>query len=791
MAPGKSNSNSKVELEEELKAVVLADSFDDLFQPLALNRPRCLLPLCNVPMIEYTLEFLSSSGVRETILICKSHADRLQAYIKQSKWGRSSHSSMKIRIKVARTAESVGDALRDIDNDTGLRSDFILCTGMVVSNMDLSKLVAAHMANKRNDKDHIMTVLLQEASQSHRLRDKSDESVYLIDPSSNKLLGINSFPSLPKPKSMTIQTEVIISYPEVELRADLVDTNIFVCSPQVLALFTENFDYQTMRRDFIHGILASDLLSSSIYAHVLAGTSTSAPENPEDDGLDAARDADVNAAADTEFDFINHSGYAAGVIDTSAYDSISRDLIGRWAYPLCPDSSPVDGAVYTYNRGCVYKAQSVFLGRESYVERNVVLGPNSHVADFARVLESVLGAKCSVGERSVVRGAYLFDEATVGKGSVIERTIIGERVTILDNVVIERGCIIGDDVTIGPNIRIPSFTHIARRKPQSSNTFSDDDLDGYSDEEESNSGSEGQQMPGSNTAEHEDHETSNGNATVGMQGTYSSEPFDTHVLGSSGIGYVWSKYGQGNMNNSDADSDDYDYDYADNEGVKLRQLRAIGSYFADIEIAENELKDEESDEHSSDQEQEIENTSPMQVFERELRLTIARAFERNHSIEDTAFEISNVRLSYNGDQNDMRRIVAQEILGNIDLGGLPTSAKKVLSRWGGVIKRCISNEIEQVEVVDIVERYCALDPAVSDDLRSRLFRQTIPLLYEFDIVEDLAIIAWYNKAVTKSSDEVSRELVQKIEVFVDWLNESEEEEDDDDDDDNDEESDDE
>ncbi|KAI9505012.1 nucleotide-diphospho-sugar transferase [Coemansia spiralis] len=700
MAPGKSNSNSKVELEEELKAVVLADSFDDLFQPLALNRPRCLLPLCNVPMIEYTLEFLSSSGVRETILICKSHADRLQAYIKQSKWGRSSHSSMKIRIKVARTAESVGDALRDIDNDTGLRSDFILCTGMVVSNMDLSKLVAAHMANKRNDKDHIMTVLLQEASQSHRLRDKSDESVYLIDPSSNKLLGINSFPSLPKPKAMTIQTEVIISYPEVELRADLVDTNIFVCSPQVLALFTENFDYQTMRRDFIHGILASDLLSSSIYAH---------------------------------FDFINHSGYAAGVIDTSAYDSISRDLIGRWAYPLCPDSSPVDGAVYTYNRGCVYKAQSVFLGRESYVERNVVLGPNSHVADFARVLESVLGAKCSVGERSVVRGAYLFDEATVGKGSVIERTIIGERVTILDNVVIERGCIIGDDVTIGPNIRIPSFTHIARRKPQSSNTFSDDDLDGYSDEEESNSGSEGQQMPGSNTAEHEDHETSNGNAT----------------------------------------------------------LRAIGSYFADIEIAENELKDEESDEHSSDQEQEIENTSPMQVFERELRLTIARAFERNHSIEDTAFEISNVRLSYNGDQNDMRRIVAQEILGNIDLGGLPTSAKKVLSRWGGVIKRCISNEIEQVEVVDIVERYCALDPAVSDDLRSRLFRQTIPLLYEFDIVEDLAIIAWYNKAVTKSSDEVSRELVQKIEVFVDWLNESEEEEDDDDDDDNDEESDDE
>ncbi|KAJ2336259.1 translation initiation factor eIF-2B epsilon subunit, GEF, partial [Coemansia sp. RSA 2671] len=69
MAPKKAIV-TKVGEEKELKAVVLADSFDDLFQPLALNKPRCLLPLCNVPMIEYTLEFLAASGVAETIIIC-------------------------------------------------------------------------------------------------------------------------------------------------------------------------------------------------------------------------------------------------------------------------------------------------------------------------------------------------------------------------------------------------------------------------------------------------------------------------------------------------------------------------------------------------------------------------------------------------------------------------------------------------------------------------------------------------------------------------------------------------
>ena len=38
--------------EEILQAVVVADSFDQNYQPLTLMKPRCLLPLANVPLIE-------------------------------------------------------------------------------------------------------------------------------------------------------------------------------------------------------------------------------------------------------------------------------------------------------------------------------------------------------------------------------------------------------------------------------------------------------------------------------------------------------------------------------------------------------------------------------------------------------------------------------------------------------------------------------------------------------------------------------------------------------------------
>ncbi|KAJ2455527.1 translation initiation factor eIF-2B epsilon subunit, GEF, partial [Coemansia sp. RSA 2337] len=567
MAPKKSIA-TKISEKKELKAVVLADSFDDLFQPLALNKPRCLLPLCNVPMIEYTLEFLAASGVSEAILICKSHSEKLQAYIRQSKWKRSS-TPMKVNTTAAQSATSVCDALRKIDESSVITSDFILCTGLVVSNMNLTELVAAHVANKSRDRNQIMTMLLREAASTHRLFDKSDESVYIIEPSTSRLLAVNTSPSLPRAHDVDIPTNAIIYKmpkveprtgfidtnesvysPEVELRADLIDTHVSICSPEVLSLLTENFDYQVMRRDFVHRTLVSDLLSSTIYAHILTGSSSvlseavSAAAATSPEALAPALGA-LDLSAGGGITSVSHSGYAAGVADTAAYDAISRDLIGRWAYPLCPDSNPIDGPPYSYHRGAVYKTPSVFLGRESRVDHHVILGPNSHVADHARVFDSVLGSGCRVSGQSVVHGSYLFDGASVGRGSVVEKSILGERVTILENVVIERGCLIGDDVVIGPNVRIAAFSRISRRAPQSSQAPANNDFDSYSEasyDSDVVDSDESDESGDANIARDKDHQVASHTSTTGQSSQPSSagiEVFDTQTLGASGVGYVW------------------------------------------------------------------------------------------------------------------------------------------------------------------------------------------------------------------------------------------------------------
>lgn len=60
-----SKANEDVKREQKLQAIILADSFSKTFRPITEENPKVLLPLVNVPMLDYTIEFLSQNGVEE------------------------------------------------------------------------------------------------------------------------------------------------------------------------------------------------------------------------------------------------------------------------------------------------------------------------------------------------------------------------------------------------------------------------------------------------------------------------------------------------------------------------------------------------------------------------------------------------------------------------------------------------------------------------------------------------------------------------------------------------------
>ena len=440
-----------------IQAVVLADSFNERFMPITLDKPRCLLPLVNVPIIEYTLEFLAVSGIQEVILYCRSHADQIREYVNGSRWNKpSSTLSIQVVVGSGEGVVSVGDALRDIDSKSLVTGDFVLCSADIVSNLNIGDLLKRHQQARKKDKNFIMTMITRQADPDHRTREHAEGAVFMLSGDGfDECVGyypVDYEECLKRDRKLAIDMEKPFQTAlntHLKIRYDLLDTGIDICALNVLALFTENFDYMDVRRDFCRGVLTSDLMGHKLRVEVI-------------DGLGST------------------CGYAARVRDQRLYDAISRDIISRWAFPVVPERNlqlDDDSGQVKVNKGLKYISEGVLLGRSCQIGKNTVIAESVMIGEGTRVQESVIGRGVQIGANCVIDGAYLWDGVQVESGSVIRKgCIIADRSKIKQMTTILENCLITADVVVGPRVSIPQGTRIAKWSDRLQSLTLEDDL---------------------------------------------------------------------------------------------------------------------------------------------------------------------------------------------------------------------------------------------------------------------------------------------------------------------------
>lgn len=418
--------------ERNLQAIVLCDTYLPRFMPLTAHKPRCLLPLANTPLIEYTLEFLVNCGAKEVYLMCCSHAAQVTEYIKQSKWA-SAFVPFKVQTIELPNTMSVGDAMRDIDARGIITSDFLLISGDVVCNIDFDKVWDAHVRRKKEDKNCIMSMVLRKASALHRSR-SNRTGLFVVDNSTKRLVVYQR--SILQ-REIDVDAAELLKLTEVAFRNDLIDCRIDICTMDVPALFTENFDYEHLRDDFVRGILTSDLLGKTIYAHII------------------------------------DEGYAARVESFKTYKGVTKDIVSRYSYPLVVDSNIVQGRSYTYQRGHIYKERDVVLSQSCTIGMSTIIGSETAVGDSSLVQGSVVGRGCVIGSNAVVENSCLWDGVKVEDGAVVSGAIIGDNVTVSAGARVEPGAVVGSGAVIEADAVVPPGSRIrGRARDRHSSTHS-------------------------------------------------------------------------------------------------------------------------------------------------------------------------------------------------------------------------------------------------------------------------------------------------------------------------------
>jgi hypothetical protein len=94
-----------------------------------------------------------------------------------------------------------------------------------------------------------------------------------------------------------LDTALLSERDSVHVHSDLVDACIYICAPEVLVLFSDNFDFQHIQRDFIRGVLSEEELGNKLHIHLL------------------------------------HTEYAAHIANLRSYAAVSMDILSRRAPP--------------------------------------------------------------------------------------------------------------------------------------------------------------------------------------------------------------------------------------------------------------------------------------------------------------------------------------------------------------------------------------------------------------------------------------------------------------------------
>ncbi len=741
-----------------LQAVLLADSFTKTFRPLSLDTPKVLSPLNNVAMLDYTIEWLASSGVRELFVFAVHHADSVEAYVEMSKWS----SAIKVTCVKDEQCTNPGDALREMDKRGLVRSDpFILMSGDVITNADVKSAIKDHEIRHKKDPSAMMTVLFKEVGEGSELRAADDDLVVGLNPDTSRIVLFDDRSCDP---GVEIPSSFFDSHKSVSVRSDLLDCGIDICSPDVLARFSDEFDYRSIRSQFVRNSVAEEEegLQNKIFGHVLSANE-----------------------------------YAARVHDFRTYAKVSRDMIYRWVYPVVPDNLPSGYERkyrYEYARHATYREArgETTVDRTAVVGNGCIIGADNTIAAGCRIGETVLGRGCAVGVNVSLVGSHLWDGVVVEDFASVSYAIVGEGAVIKKGAVVGRGCVIGKGCVVGENVVLPNFTRITNSQVHEGGI---DDGEGWSSDEDD-----------------------------GGDGIVEEKKTDHGVVGPDGVGRVYAFTGddddedewdeeeelKGELTSVESQSLGFERagELREKKFVMQEKMEGGADEFGPIRVEDGGV-DGADDAESGDKDDssfawgggggDVEFVMGRQRgvdVVSELK-NLCLDHEEGSDLKNLAIEMNSFKFSQNATYVDCCHAAAlavgERISGKVGgeggLGKVVGAAKREFESWSELFAKLSPRVEDGVGIVVGVESLFEKGQGCWAEIGGKdgAFRFLLQTLYDLEVVSEETLLRWADERRSGGGGEVAQKLFQEkgTQDFLEWLEDDEDDSDEDDEDDSD------
>jgi mannose-1-phosphate guanylyltransferase/phosphomannomutase len=376
-----------------VKAVILAGGEGTRLRPLTSNQPKPMMPLVNRPMMEHIVRLLAQHGFDDIVVTVAFLANQIRDY-----FGDGSDFGVRMRYATEETPLGTAGSVRNASQE--LDETFLVISGDVLTDIDLSAIVKAHQ-----DAGALASIALK------RVENPLEFGIVITKPDGT----IERF--LEKPTWG-------------EVFSDTINTGIYVLEPGIFD-FIASDEVVDFAGDVFPAVLDKKLplLGTVVDGYWEDVGTLEAYLRAHQDGLDQRVRIDIDGFRIGEGIWL---GEGADVDPTARIDG--PVVIG--------DNCRIEARAHL--REYTVLGTDVVVKAEAFLERavchdHVYIGPNARLRGcvigrstdlrgHARVEEGVIvGDECFIGEQAVINpGVKVYPFKTVENGAVVNSSIVWE-----------------------------------------------------------------------------------------------------------------------------------------------------------------------------------------------------------------------------------------------------------------------------------------------------------------------------------------------------------------------------
>jgi len=127
-----------------MKAFLLAAGEGTRLRPLTLTTPKCLIPICGRPLIEYWFDLFEQYGIKEILMNTSYLADEVQSYMERNS------RNLQIHLIYEETLLGSGGTIKKNWDFVGKEESFFIFYADNLTNINLRKMMQFYNSKERD-----------------------------------------------------------------------------------------------------------------------------------------------------------------------------------------------------------------------------------------------------------------------------------------------------------------------------------------------------------------------------------------------------------------------------------------------------------------------------------------------------------------------------------------------------------------------------------------------------------------------------------------------------------------